>query len=489
MAEKKARFPGFVGPAYESRVKRFDAQRLVNYYIEIDETGGGKGGEPAVLISTPGLKYLQTIGTGPIRQVYTVSNQQTSYVVSGNKVYQISGALGIPVELSGTLATSTGPVQIADNGIQALIVDGLNGYYITIGNTTLNTIVDPNFYPADTVTFQDGYFILNQTGTPFYFISDLYSIDFPPLNQAAKSGNSDILMAVISNNRQLYLLGANTTEIWYNAGQSGTTPFQRQDGRFSQVGCAAPNSIAKLSETFFWLGTNQQGGGVVYMLENAMPVRVSTHAIEYIIQQYTDLSGATGYAYQQEGHYFYCLNIPGSNTTLVYDMSVKQWHERQTTINGIQGRNIGECHCVLNNQHIIGDYSNGNIYQLDLETYTDNGNPCYRIRQTPHVSNNLNRLFYKLFECDFQFGTGLVNDGVNTQNNVNPRIVLEISNDGGQTWSNPIYASLGQIGRWYTRARWQRLGSSRDRVFRVTVTDPVKVQLLSAYLDAEIGLA
>lgn len=489
MSEKKARFPGFVGPAYESRVKRFDAQRLVNYYIEMDETGAGKGGEPAVLIGTPGLKFLQSIGTGPIRQVYTVSNQQISYIVSGNKVYQISGALGLPTELSGTLSTSTGPVQIADNGIQALIVDGQAGYYITIGQLAVNNVVDPNFYPADTVTFQDGYFILNRTGTPYFFISDLYSIDFPALNEAAKSGNSDILTAVISNNRQLYLLGASTTEIWYNSGASGTTPFQRQDGRFSQVGCAAPNSIARLSETFFWLGTNAQGGGVVYMLENAMPVRVSTHAIEFIIQQYTDLSGATGYAYQQEGHYFYCLNIPGMNTTLVYDMSVKQWHERQTTIDGVAGRNIGSCHCVLNNQHIVGGYDDNNIYELDLDTYTDNGNMIARIRQTPHVSNNLNRLFYKLFEVDFQFGTGLVNDGVNTQSSVNPRIVLEISNDGGQTWSNPIYASLGQIGRWSTRARWQRLGSSRDRVFRVTVTEPVKTQMLSAYLDVEIGLA
>ena len=489
MSERKNRFPGFVGPAYESRVKRFDAQRLVNYYIEMDETGGGKGGEPAVLIGTPGLKFLQSIGTGPIRQVYTVSNQQISYIVSGNKVYQISGALGLPTELSGTLSTSTGPVQIADNGIQALIVDGQAGYYITIGNLAINNITDPNFYPADTVTFQDGYFILNRTGTPYFFISDLYSIDFPALNEAAKSGNSDILTAVISNNRQLYLLGASTTEIWYNSGASGTTPFQRQDGRFSQVGCAAPNSIARLSETFFWLGTNSQGGGVVYMLENAMPVRVSTHAIEYIIQQYTDLSGATGYAYQQEGHYFYCLNIPSMNTTLVYDMSVKQWHERQTTIDGVAGRNIGSCHCVLNNQHIVGDFADNNIYELDLDTYTDNGNMIARIRQTPHVSENLNRMFYKLFEVDFQFGTGLVNNGTNTQSSVNPRIVLEISNDGGQTWSNPIYASLGQIGRWNTRARWQRLGSSRDRVFRVTVTEPVKTQMLSAMLDVEVGLA
>ena len=332
--EKKNRVPGFIGPAYQSRAQRFDAQRLVNYYIEMDETGAGKGGEPAVLIGTPGMRYIQSIGTGPIRAVYTLSNQPVCYVVSGNEVYQLSGAQSIPIQMVGNLTTSSGPVAVADNGIQVMFVDGSNGYYVEIGQTTLNTINDPNFYPADTVTFQDGYFILNRTGTPYFFISDLYSIDFLPQNQAAKTGNSDILIAVISNNRQLYLLGAKTTEIWYNTGASGITPFQRQDGRFSQVGCAAPASIAVLGESFFWLGSNAQGGGIVYALDNAMPSRVSNHAIEYIIQQYTDLENATGYAMQQEGHYFYVLNIPGSNTTLVYDGSTKQWHERQSVQNG-----------------------------------------------------------------------------------------------------------------------------------------------------------
>ena len=489
MTERKSRFPGFVGPSYESRARRFDCQRLVNYYIEIDESGGGKGGEPAVLIGTPGLKYLQTIGPGPIRAVYTLSNQPVCFIVSGNEVYQLSGPLSIPVQITGNLTTSTGPVEIADNGIQVLLVDGVNGYYITVGQTTLNTINDPNFYPADTVTFQDGYFILNRTGTPNYFISDLYSIDFLPLNEAAKTGNSDILMGVISNNRQLYLLGASTTEIWYNTGASATTPFQRQDGRFSQVGLIAPASIARLGETFLWLGSNTQGGGVVYILDNAMPSRVSTHAVETAIQSYSNLAGATAYAYQQEGHYFYCLNIPGSDTTWCYDMSNKQWSERQSTVNGITGRHLGENHCFLNTTHIIGDYSSGNIYSYDLETYTDNGEMILRIRQTPHVSNSLNRLFYKLFEVDFQFGVGLVNNQTNPTNAVNPRAVLEISNDGGQTWSNPIYAQMGAIGLWNTRARWQRLGSSRDRVFRVTVSDPVKVQMLSAYMDVEVGNA
>jgi hypothetical protein len=84
---------------------------------------------------------------------------------------------------------------------------------------------------------------------------------------------------------------------------------------------------------------------------------------------------------------------------------------------------------------------------------------------------------------------GLVDNGTNPSSAVNPRIVLEMSDDGGFTWSNPIYATVGRIGQYRVRARWQRLGSSRDRVFRVTITEPVKCQMLSAYLDVEVGNA
>jgi hypothetical protein len=497
MAENKNRFPGFIGPAYKSRSERFDAQRLVNFYIEMDEVGTGKGGEPAVLIGTPGLSRQQVVGNGPIRCTYTQSNAAKSYIVSGNKVYTITGANALPELVAGSLASNEGPVQAADNGQQVIFVDGTNGYYIdtTILPLTLTQIIDPNFHATDTITFQDGYFIgvdkgTDLKGTGAFFISDLYSIDFLPLNEANASGASDILVGAISCNRELYLLGAKSLEIWFDQGSSAATPFQRQDGRFSQVGCAAPNSIAVVNETFFWLGSNSQGGGIVYTLENAMPTRVSNHAVEYAIQGLTDLTGATAYSYQQEGHYFYCLNIPGTGTTWVYDTSCKQWHERQSTLNGVTGRHLGNTHCILNGKHIVGDYRNGNIYIYDLDVYTDDGEIVNRIRQAPHISQNLNRLFYRLLEVDMQFGVGLSGEqnGAPIQGS-NPRITLEISNDGGETWSNPIYAAMGKIGRYNSRARWQRLGSSRDRVFRLTISEPVRATMLSAYLDVEQGSA
>lgn len=491
MAEQKKRFPGFVGPSYTSRVKRFDAQRTVNYYIELDETGGGKGGEPATLIGTPGLRFLQQVGNGPIRGMHVISNQQLAIIVSGNEVYQLSGAMSIPVVITGNLTTSVGPVSIEDNGYEVVIVDGQNGYTINLDTPAIVQISEPNFYPCTTVSYQDGYFLFSGVGTNEWFISEATSSDEPyvtfgPNNIAAKSGNSDILIAAISNNRQVYLFGANDMEIWFNAG-AGIFPFLRQDGRFSQVGCSSAASIQVLGETLFWLGSNSQGGGVIYMLENAMPKRISTHAVEYAIQKYTNLQGATAFAYQQEGHYFYCLTIPGANTTWVYDMSNGQWTERQSTENGITGRHLADTHCVLNNMHILGDYRNGNIYEYDLETYTDNNEMVIRIRQSPHISEVGFNLFYKLLEIDFQFGTGLEDNGVNTSSSVDPKVALQISNDGGQTWGNPIMASIGRMGRWLTRARFARLGYSRDRVFRVISTEPVKTQMLAAWLDVEKG--
>lgn len=488
MAETKQRFIAFVGPSYTSRSQRFDAQRLVNMYLEINELGAGKGGEPAVMLSTPGLNPAQLLGTGPIRATYTISDQELTYVVSGVEVYQITGPNSIPVKLTGNLGSSSGPIAISDNGIQVLFSDGVSGYYITIGTSTVNLVNDPNFYPCATITFQDGYFICNQTGTANFFISDLYSIDFLPLNQAAKSGNSDILMGVISNNRQLFLLGARSFETWYDQGASGSTPFSRQDGRFSQVGCAAPASIKVLGETFFWVGTNAQGGAIVYALTDSSPQRVSTHAVEYALEG-LNIAQATAWTYQQEGHYFYCLNVPGAVTTWCYDVSAAQWAERQSFPSGFAGRHIAETHCFINGIHMVGDYRNGQLYTLDLEYCYDNLDVIHRIRQCPDLSSSLNRMFYKLLEIDMQMGTGLVDDGTNTAASVDPQITLYISDDGGETWGLPQSASFGKIGKYKTRVRFQRLGSAYARVFRLVSTEPVKTTILSAYMDVEIGQA
>lgn len=485
MAEKlsKSAFP-FIGGSYQSRSRTFDGQRTVNMYPEMHDYGAGKGGEPAVLYSNSGLERKQTIGLGPIRPggSYTVSNTQLSFHVSGNEVYQLSSVGGIPVALSGNLNTSAGAVSMTDNGTHVLIVDGTNGYTIDLNAPAVVTIVDPNFYDgAQTVTYQGGYFVLEKQGTSNFFISDLDSIDFPPLNESSVLSSPDILVAVISNNEQLYLLGARTIEVWALTGASASAPFTLIPSRVMNMGCTAPASVRKLAGTFLWLGANDQGDGVVYSMENDSPTRVSTHAIEYRLQQLGDLSTASAYAYQENGHYFYVLQLPGADTTYVYDMSTKQWHERQSMVDGQLGRHLGISHCFLNGEHIVGDYRNGNLYIYNSNYFYDNGETLRRMRQTPHSSSGMANVFYKTMQVDIQPGVGTLT--------VDPRLVLRVSRDGGFNFGNPIYSSMGLVGKYKTRARWQRLGYGRDLVFQVFCDDPVNVVFLSAYLETETGTA
>lgn len=474
-------FP-FIGPSYESRSKAFDSQRTVNMYLEVSDVGAGKGGQPGLLLPTSGLRQVQELGLGPIRAAYTTSNSQLSFIVSGNEVYQLSSAEGTAVALAGNLNTSFGPVSIADNGRHALLVDGSNGYTIELAAPAVTTIVDPNFYNgAQSVTYQGGYFVLNVPNSSNFFISDLDSIDFPPLNESSAVTSPDTLVSCISNNEQLYLLGERTFEVWALTGISASAPFQLISGRAFSMGCTAFATVRRLAGTFCWLGANDQGDGIVFSMENDSPTRISTHAIEFLLQQYGDLSTSTAFAFQENGHYFYALNLPGAETTYVYDMTSKQWHERQSMVAGTLGRHRAECHCFINGQHVLGDYQSGIVYVYDQNWYLDGEEPIRRLRQTPVLSSDLMTLFLKTLQVDIQPGVGTLE--------VDPRLVLRISRDGGETWGNPIYGTMGKVGRYVTRARWQRLGRGRNLVFQVWCDDPAYVSFLSAYLDFEKGFA
>jgi len=502
MSENKKEFQGFIGPDNQMRSQRYDCQKTVNFYLEASPYGDAKEQEAFVMIGTPGLELLQTIGNGPIRALYVPSNNSNlMIVVSGDEVYSVVYSLNDPTNIVkiGTLLTTQGIVSVADNGSSIFMVDGQYGYYIDNSNTVptvgspLSVVqsTDANFYPASYVSYQDAYFILNQVGTEYFFLSSPNSTSFYALNEANKSGAPDNLVCAISNNRELYLFGSQTTEIWWDSGNSGVTPFQRQDGKFINFGCTAAQTVRKLDNTIFWLGRHENGTGIVFMLQGEQAVRVSTHAIEYLINQSDNLANSTAYAYQEEGHFFYVLNVSGLNTTLVYDVMTQTWHERQSfnPSTNLYDRHLANTHVLFGSQHIMGDYQNGNVYLSSLEIYQDNGYPIRRVRQSPHVSSNLNNIFYKLLEVDFQFGVGLNGNTYVPGDGTNPVVMLQISNDGGQTWGNELQRTIGPIGAFRTRARWQRLGYSRDRVFRLIVTDPVPVTVLSAKLDLEQGNA
>jgi len=64
---------------------------------------------------------------------------------------------------------------------------------------------------------------------------------------------------------------------------------------------------------------------------------------------------------------------------------------------------------------------------------------------------------------------------------------LQVSKDYGFSFTSVGYRSVGKVGEYTTRVRWQALGAARDWVFKLRITDPVKRVITGASADISIG--
>jgi hypothetical protein len=464
-----------LGSAYVARSVNAADNRCVNLFPEIVPEGGK---EPAFLQRAPGLTALATIGVGPIRGMWQFGDY--GYVVSGPTLFQVDSNWNAVSK--GTIA-GTGPVSMSDNGIQLFVAADPQGYIYNANTNVFQQITDPDFPGAATVGYLDGYFVFNEPNSQKIWVTQLLdgtSVD--PLDFASAEGNPDDVVAIFVDHREVWVYGTNSTEVWYNAGLLDF-PLTRIQGAYNELGCAAPYSIAKMDNQIYWLGKDARGQGMVFRAAGYMGQRISTHAIEWQLQEYPDLSDAVGYTYQQDGHSFYVLNFPTANTTWVFDVATGAWHERAAFQNGQFNRHRGNNQMFYNATNVVGDYQTGKIYKLDLEVYSDDGQPQKWLRSwraLPTGANNLTRTVQHALQLDCETGVGL-----NIGQGSDPRVMLRFSDDGGHTWSNEHWKSMGRIGRYGFRTIWRRLGATmkiRDRVYELSGTDPVRIYIMGAEL-------
>ena len=503
-----------LGSTYVARSVNAAASRMVNLFPELVPEGGK---EPAFLQRAPGLRLLATVGSGPIRGLWQFGAY--GYVVSGSGLYRVDTSWA--ATLLGTIVGS-GPVSLSDNGTQLFIAANGPSFIYNSATSVFAPISDPDFPGAGSVGFLDGYFVFNEPNSQKIWVTSLLDgTTVDPLDFASAEGSPDGVVSIIVDHRETWVFGTNSVEVWYDAG-TADFPLQRIQGAFNEIGCAAAYSVAKLDNGVFWLGSDARGRGIVYRANGYTGKRISTHAVEWQIQQYGNLSDAIGYTYQQDGHAFYVLIFPSANTTWVYDVATEAWHERAGWDNGEFTRHRSTCQMSFNNEIVVGDYENGNLYAFDLDVYADNGQIQRWLRSwraLPTQENNLKRTTQHSLQLDCETGVGLneppnnvdlfdseyvvgyllIEDGnflltedseyiAITQSNLItmiPRVMLRWSDDGGHTWSNEHWKSMGQIGRYGFRTIWRRLGMTmkiRDRVYEVSGTDPVKIAIMGAEL-------
>jgi hypothetical protein len=459
----------FLGQAYQSRSPVVSSQTAINIFPELTEQNSGTIG---AFIGTPGLTTKYT-GSGEVRGLHEAGG--FLFGVIGNTVYRWDTTFS--ATNLGILPNSTGRVSIIHNETQIAIAHSSGWHWVLFSGTAIAAVAGS---PTNSIlTYQDQYGLYTDTAGLFGITSlaDLSVLD--PLDVADAESQPDDLNSIASNHNEIWLLGNESTEIWDDTG-AALFPFEKIAGGVIEQGCAAKFSPAKLDNSVFWLGRDRAGKGIVYRSNGYVPTRISTHPIEFAINSYSDISDAIGWAYQEEGHSFYVLTFPTGDATWVYDVATQGWHQRGwLDSNGLLHRHRGNCYATFNGNHIIGDWQNGKVYQMSLDTYTDAGAVIYRERAFDIPDSEQSRVRIDEFEVYAAIG-----DGATPTNGAMVNLWLQVSRDAGRIFGYQRVIATGSVGQTKARARWRRLGYGRDLVLRVATTMSNRVQWVSARMVA-----
>ncbi len=451
----------FVGQSYHLKDWAVDCQRTLNLYPQVVESGNAP--QVSALLPTPGLIAKYEL-SGPVRGLYPTSIGVLAVV--GTQLF----LLGETAEQIGEVVGEN-IVSFAANRIDVLIVGDPVTYAFKQSSKELRIIAGGGFLGATDATFLDSRFIVLNPESDQVQWSGLLNTEFSALGYATAEANSDKLVRIFVQNGQLWLIGERATEIWHSTGNADQ-PFLRVSGAYINCGCIAKNSLAQFGTGLIWLSQTDVGQGQVVITEGYQVKRISNHAMEQEFASYERLDDAVGYSYQQEGHSFYMLSFPTANKTWCFDGSTGMWHERSFyNLNSQHERHRSQVHCFYKGKHYVGDHSNGIIYELSLDAETDNGRMIMRERTTPVINPKGQRLIFDALEIFVQAGQHV---------NREPIVMLDWSDDQGQTWSFDQQETLGKVGEWKKRVIFRRLGQAFNRVFRLRVTDSSRLIITGA---------
>ncbi|MCU1301966.1 MAG: hypothetical protein JWQ87_2250 [Candidatus Sulfotelmatobacter sp.] len=584
---------GFVGPAYQLDSVNADCQTCINWYCETVESGQGKG--PLVFRETPGLKLLYQLGSAGIRGI-TPPLQGRTFAVAGTQLWELYPFASSPncknwsLALNVNLLSDGTPVSMAGGPTQLLIASGGATYVFNLTNNTLTDITATVGGTVSQVGYADGFFFaLFANSGKIQASNPLDASVWPGASATVVSVFPDNVLALTFDHRRMWALGTGQTQTYFDSGNF-PFPYDIEQGGFIETGIAAPNSVVQLDNSIFWIAQDKRGSGVIVRANGYTPTRVSNHAIEHELSTYSTIADAVCYGYQDQGHSFYVANFPTAQKTWVSDCATQMWHRRAflDPQSGSLKQSRAQYHSFSFGMHLAGDPTTGSIYQMSTFVYSDFGNPIYRERTAPHISNEQARIGHNELQVDVETGLGpqpplqgqatptvitladatgglwdisvsdlgvinsvisgrttadaislILNDpagnpwgivpvtgtgilqpiaaaagtypsgmffysstgktrwnlllhleGANVVLDTfplgmvgrGPTMFMKFSDDGGRTWSNEYSRDCGQAGKFLTRVRWMRLGTSRDRVYRIYVTDPVPWRIIDAYL-------
>jgi len=460
--------------SYESVSRPFSVQRCVNMYADAAQA---EALNDFMLYGTPGIVSFSTVGASASRGAHVMNG--VYYVVSGTSLYSID-SLGVVSSSLGTVA-GTARVKFADNGDKLVIlVPGGNAYVYIASAPSFAQITSVNFRTSDSVCFKDGYYIFTETGTNVFFNSALNDpLTFGALDFGTAELAPGPIISCHVNFDELFIIKSDMLEIFQNVGGSGF-PFQRVQGASMEKGTHSKYSPVEWEDDFYFLGGGRNEKTAVFRTgTTTTPEKISTDAIDNEIQKFTqaEVAQSFSFTYAIGGFSFVGFTIRSVNInsrTFVFNVTASRlmqrpiWFEQQTGIteNAWRPQSV----TLVYDKLLVSDVTDGRIGYLDEGTYTDYSAVISREKTLPPLSAGGVATYLHALELTVDAGQGLISG-----QGSDPVIMLDYSDDGGRTWSSELKRPLGDIGEYFRRVEWRRLGRiPSHRVFRFRQTDPIK---------------
>lgn len=431
---------------------------LVNMLAE--ETPSAQGG--VSLLSFPGLEVVSSRGSGPIQGVFRQDDlfSGDQFCVSNGHLFRGASDLGA--------IDGTGPVWWAASDIELCVGRGTSAY--SYNGTNLQAIAFPDSANVVWGTFLAGLFVFARSGSrKFYWSAVLDARTIDALDFASAESSASYLLQVLAIGDILYCGCKDKIEAWYPTGD-GVLPFLRISQRTCKKGLPFSGCMAELDNALHFVADDH----AVYRMAG-VPTRISNHGIE---EQIAGSATCSVFAYYWEGHAI--LNVRLDASTYGFDVLTGQWHERRTT--GLTNW-IAQCACQqADGSPLFGSATGDDL--LEYSGWAEGTSELARVL-TGAVALRRSQIIDSI-ELECNAGQTTILSGAGSD----PVIMLEYSNDGGNTWKEAGATGLGNsgtggTGAYRTRAKWRRLGSfdAPGALFRFTVTDPVPFRVSGSFGD------
>ena len=455
-----------VGQSYESRSRALSIQKTMNLIPAAELTGAAQ----ASLMSWPGATAF-----------YAAAGVDRGMTVFVNELYKVTDQTLWKIDSFGAatnLGTITGNNRciFANDGTNLIITQGTTGYQLT--GTTLTEITDPDFVGGNSVGYLNLKMIFDSNGGQFQVADTGDPDSIQPNNFATAESSPDDTIRIFVFNERFNPFGTSSVETWWDSG-TGNPPVARVNGGTMNVGLGAIHSVAATEDFVYFLGHDKR----VYRYSSHQAENTSTNAISHQIDLLAEVSDGIGYIVTLEGQNIYVLNFATQGKTFAFNESSNAWFNLSTGAN--ESAYIGTSYADVYGKRLIAD--GGNVHELDLDTYTDNG--AVKIQERifgpingDAVGSSGHRLLMSYVDFIMDLGVGIA-----TGQGENPQALVSLSFDGGKSFTNERDVLLGRTGEGRIKARYDHTESFYDCFVKIKVSDPVFIAIFSAAIGIKLS--